>query len=196
MERDESSTDAATAIYFICILLQPFGFDLTFCSGSCGRIHVRSRPKALLKIDKRKIRQTKFVGSFTYATYDTSFAAEGLFVHHLCSLRERICVRVQAGYFGHTGWGGALSVGHVLFLTIHPHPSEKEREKATGPVQINYSNHLEDSEKERRGGRKSGTQQQAVGTHCVTLRLSNMITAFVMLHNPTFFNSVCQHWLF
>lgn len=54
MEWDESSTDAATAIYFICILLQPFGFDLTFCSGGCGRIHARSRPRALLKIDERE----------------------------------------------------------------------------------------------------------------------------------------------
>lgn len=49
-----------------------------------------------------------------------------------------------------------LSVGHVLFLTIHPHPSVKEREKETVPVQINYSTHLEDSEKERRGGAKVG----------------------------------------
>lgn len=53
------------------------------------------------------------------------------------------------------GRGGGLSVGHVLFLTIRPHPSEKkEREKETGPVQIDYSNHLEDSENERRGGRR------------------------------------------
>lgn len=70
-ERDESSTDAATAIYFICILLQPFGCDVTFCLGSCGRIHVRSQPKALLKIDERKIRQTKFVASSTHGAYDT-----------------------------------------------------------------------------------------------------------------------------
>lgn len=46
-------------------------FDLTFRSGSCGRIFVRSRPKALLKIDERKIRQTKFAGSSAHAAYDT-----------------------------------------------------------------------------------------------------------------------------
>lgn len=37
----------------------------------------------------------------------------------------------------------SLSVGHVLFLTIRQHPSETEREKETGPVQRNYSNHFE-----------------------------------------------------
>lgn len=60
-----------------------------------------------------------------------------------------------------------FSVGHVLFLTIRQHPSKTEREKETGPVQRNYSNHLEKSGKGRR--KKSGTQHQAVGAHSVTL---------------------------
>lgn len=61
----------------------------------------------------------------------------------------------------------SLSVGHVLFLTIRQHLSETEWEKETGPVQRNYSNHLEKSGKGRR--KKSGTQHQAVGAHSVTL---------------------------
>lgn len=124
MEWDESSTDAATAIYLICILLQPFGFDLTFCSGSCGRIHVRSRPKALLKIDERKIRQTESVGSSTHAAYDTLSPLRGCLcaVHHACfPSRAHMCM--SGGLLGHTGGG------HVLFLTIHPHPSEKQKKK-------------------------------------------------------------------
>lgn len=83
-ERDEGSTDAATAIYFICILLQPFGFDVTFRSGSCRRIHARSRPRALLKIDERKIRQTKFVGSSTHGAYDTVSGCLRA-VHRVCA---------------------------------------------------------------------------------------------------------------
>ncbi|KAK1890563.1 NACHT and WD repeat domain containing protein 2 [Dissostichus eleginoides] len=61
-------------------------------------------PKALLKIDESKIRQTKFAGSSAHAAYDT----------------------------------------------------KKEREEETGPVRIHYSDHLEDSENERTGGRKVG----------------------------------------
>lgn len=110
-------------------------------------------PKALLKIDGRKIRQTKFVGSSTHAAYDTVSGC-GACVRRprMCVLRACSCMCDQAGYLVTQG----LSVGHVLFLTIHPHPSVKESEEETGPVQINYSTHLEDSEKERRGGKKAG----------------------------------------
>lgn len=131
MEWDESATDAATAIYLICILLQPFGFDLTFRSGSCGRIHVWSRPKALLKIDERKIRQSESVGSSTHAAYDTLSPLRGCLraVHHACFSLLAHAHRPRP--LGCTeGW--ALSVGHVLFLTIHPHPSEKKQRKGVG----------------------------------------------------------------
>lgn len=157
--RDESPTDAATAIYFICILLQLFGFDLTFCSGSCGRIHVRSRPRALLKIDESEIHHSKSVGSSTRCAYDPVSGCLCA-VHHACSC---------ASSWSH----GGLSVGHVLFLTIRQHPSEKERERETGPVQRNYRNHFEDSVKERR--KKSGTQQQAVGTNTQTVQYDHCL---------------------
>lgn len=82
----------------------------------------------------------------------TRLAAVCASVHHVRSPRAHMCACARQLLSVTEG----LSVGHVLFLTIHPHPSEKEREKETGPVQINYSNHLEDSEKETRGGKKVG----------------------------------------
>lgn len=134
------------------------GFDLTFCSSSCGRIHVWSRPYSLTK-DRRGIRQTTFAGSTTHAAYDTVSGRGDAYAPSNVRACDQVSYSVTQG----------LSVGHVLFLTIHPHPSEKEREEETGPVQINYSNHLEDSENERRGRKESGTQQRAVGTRSVTL---------------------------
>lgn len=94
----------------------------------------------------------------------TQLAAEGLFTRHVCA-RAHMCARVRAGYSVTQG----LSVGHILFLTIRPHPSDKEREKEAGPVQMNYSNHLVDSEKEGRGGKKVGHKNKPLGTRSVTL---------------------------
>lgn len=191
MELGESSTDAASAVYFICILLQPFSFDLTFCPGSCGQIYVRSRPKALLKIDERNIRQTKFMGSSAHTAYDTvSDWGDVCAPSTMCVLCVCICVHVQVSFLDTQG----LSVGHVLFLTIHPHPSEKEREEETGPVQIHYSNHLKKRGQEER---KWDTTTSRGHSLCDTPTVQyDYCLTFLMLHNPTFLNSVCQHWLF
>lgn len=73
--------------------------------------------------------------------------------------------------------------GDVLFSkTLRPHlfrkdektKRQQEREEETGPVRINYGGHLEDGEKKkrkrgRRGRRKVGHKQQAVGARSVTL---------------------------
>ena len=51
----------------------------------------------------------------------------------------------------------ALSVGACSVFNYPSTPfRKKEREKETGPVQRDYSNHLEDSEDERTGGRNVG----------------------------------------
>lgn len=88
----------------------------------------------------------------------TRLAAEGMFVRRPSVRASAVCVCVCVLCFAHVRVlvTRGLSVGHVLFLTIRPHPSEKEREKETGPVRIHYSNHLEDSRKERTGGKKVG----------------------------------------
>lgn len=69
-------------------------------------------------------------------------------VRHVCS-----CARRRLGDTS-GGGGGPLCRARSVFNYPSTPFRKKEREKETGPVQIDYSNHLEDSENERRGGRR------------------------------------------
>lgn len=93
----------------------------------------------------------------------------------MCVLWARICVHVQVSALVKRG----LSVGHVLFLTIHPHTLQKKRR---GRKRLGLSEYItltvwKTVKKRGEEERKWDTQQQAVGSHSVTLRLSNMISA-------------------
>lgn len=67
-----------------------------------------------------------------------------------------MCARVRDGVLVTqvVGGGGPLCRARSVFNYPSTPFRKKEREKETGPVQIDYSNHLEDSENERRGGRR------------------------------------------
>ena len=86
----------------------------------------------------------------------TRLAAEGLFVRcppcvRACA-RMPVCVVRASQLLGHTGH---LCWAYSVFNNPST-PSEKERSRETGPVQIHYTNHLEDGAKEKRRGRKVG----------------------------------------
>ena len=166
-----------------------FGFDLTFCSGGRGQIHVRSGPGALLKIDGRPIRQTASVSASTHAAHDTVLPAEGM---------SGVPSGVPSGATSGATLRGVSSLrSHPSVRPSTPFRGKKKRwaggAEETEPVQIHYGNHLEDSEKGGGGG-EVGHVNRPWAPRSVTLPLSNMITAFVMWHR--FCISVCLPWLF
>ena len=136
---DEDCTDAATCHLFhlhtITAVWVFFWCDILLGWLWADTRTTRSRPEALLKTD----------GERRYVRLN---------LRPLPLAASAMCAPVRDGVLvTQGGW-----VPFCQACSVFNYPStpfrKKEREKETGPVQIDYSNHLEDSENERRGGRR------------------------------------------